>query len=68
MATDRVMRTEYYEPKLGKWVALYEGSDMERARDYMSTPVCGNPSKRVAEYDKTGARKARYNFVREIAI
>ncbi len=45
----RVFRTEYYEPKVGKWIALYEGFDLAHAKITLNTPIIGNPSKRVAQ-------------------
>lgn len=59
----RVFRTEYYEPNIGRWIALCESTDLDRAKQAIGTPVIGNPSKRVAEYDKTGVRKIKYSLV-----
>jgi len=63
----QVFRTEYYESKIGKWIALYEGFDLNHAMLNLDTPITGNPSKRVAEYNKTGIRKIKYSLVRVVA-
>ena len=58
-----VYRTEYYDNRLYSWVAFHEGTNLERARACLSTPVIGDPRKRVAEYQKSGVRKVKYSFV-----
>lgn len=62
----KIYRAEYFESRLGKWISLYEGADLESVKTYLDTPVVGNPPKRVAEYNKSGVRKVKYSFVRVV--
>lgn len=64
--TVEVFRAEYFESKLQKWVAIYEGGSLEAAEEAVGTPIIGNPKKRVAKYLKSGVRKIRYSFVEEV--
>ena len=64
--TVRVIRTEYYEDKIGKWVAIYEGTDEVEAKAYLKTPIIGRPMMRVAEHNKIGVRKIRREYIRTI--
>jgi hypothetical protein len=61
-----VYRTEYYEDRIGKWVCIHESRDLEKAKDYLDTPIIKNPDKRIAEYSKTGIYKAKYKYIKTI--
>lgn len=62
----KIYRAEYYEPKIGRWVSFYESSEIEKCRSYLDLPIVGNPDKRLAEYEKSGIRKIKYQFVKTI--
>lgn len=62
----KVLRAEYFEDKIGKWVAFYEGTNLEHTSTYLNTPIAGNPRKRIAEYEKSGVKKVKYTFVKEV--
>ena len=59
-----VYRTEYYEPKLFRWVSIWESTTEEGAREYLGYPIIGNPPQRVALYEKKGVRKVTYKLIR----
>jgi NDP-sugar pyrophosphorylase family protein len=61
-----VYRTEYYEDRLGKWVCIHESRDLEKAKDYLDTPIIKNPEKRIAEYSKTGTYKVKYKYIKTV--
>jgi hypothetical protein len=58
-----VYRTEYYEDRIGKWVCIHESRDLEKAKDYLDTPIIKNPEKRIAEYSKTGNK---YKYIKTV--
>lgn len=62
----QVYRTEYYEPKLGRWVGFYEAQSVEAAKECLDTPIAGNPAQRVALYERSGVRKIKYKYIRTI--
>ena len=61
-----IYRTEYYEPKLGRWVSFYESKDIERAKENLGFPIVGNPPQRVALYERSGVRKIKYKYIRTV--
>lgn len=61
-----VYRVEYYDPKLYKWIKFYETKDIEDAKKQLETPIFGDPEKRIAQYNKSGVRKIKYDFVKKI--
>lgn len=64
--SEKILRTEYYESKIGSWVKVYEGNDMNKAMIYFDMHIIGNPSIRIAEYNKIGVRKVKYEYVRTL--
>lgn len=58
-----IYAAEYYHPKLFKWIRLCEKPTYEEAEKYLSTPILGDPEKRVAKYEKSGARKITYKEI-----
>lgn len=60
-----IFKTEYYEPKLDKWIAFWSGSQDEciKKLDY---PIVGDVPQRVAKYEKSGVRKIKYKLLEVI--
>ena len=63
-----IYRAEYFEPKVGNWIQYYSGNDINKVKQYIDTPIIGNPKRRVAEYKVTGVRKPKYTFVKELDL
>lgn len=58
-----VLRVEYFEPKLEKWIGLWTTSNLDdkKSLDYhMRFPIIGNPSRRCGLFEKSGIRKIKY--------
>ena len=54
-----IFKTEYYEPKLDKWIAFWYGSQDECIKK-LGYPIVGDVPQRVAKYDSIGKRKEKF--------
>lgn len=60
-----IFRTEYYEPKLDKWVNFWSGT-LDECMDKLGYPIVGDVPQRVAKYEKSGVRKIKYKLLEVI--
>lgn len=60
-----IFKTEYYEPKLDKWVSFWSGSQDECIKK-LGYPIVGDVPQRVAKYEKSGVRKIKYKLLEVI--
>lgn len=60
-----IFKTEYYEPKLDKWIAFWSGSQDE-CMNKLGYPIIGDVPQRVAKYEKSGIRKIKYKLLEVI--
>ncbi len=58
-------RTEYYEPKLDKWISYWSGT-LDECMNKLGYPIVGDVPQRVAKYEKSGVRKIRYKLLEVI--
>lgn len=54
-----IFKTEYYEPKLDKWIAFWSGSQDE-CMNKLGYPIVGDVPQRIAKYDSIGKRKEKF--------
>ncbi len=60
-----IFKTEYYEPKLDKWIAFWSGT-LDECMNKLGYPIVGDVPQRVAKYEKSGVRKIRYKLLEVI--
>ena len=63
-----VYRCEYFEPKIDRWVCLIETKELDEAKSLLDHPIIGDPTIRVAKYEKTGVRKIKYKVLEVIEV
>lgn len=56
-----IFRTEYYEPKLDKWISFWSGT-LDECMNKLIT-IDGDVPQRVAKYEKSGVRKIKYKLL-----
>ena len=61
-------RCEYFEEKIDRWVCLIETKDLDEAKSLLDHPIIGDPTTRVAKYEKTGVRKIKYKVLEVIEV
>ena len=61
-------RCEYFEPRIDRWVCLIETKDLDEAKSLLDHPIIGDPTTRVAKYEKTGVRKIKYKVLEVIEV
>lgn len=61
-------RCEYFEPRIDRWVCMIETKDLEEAKSLLDHPIIGDPTIRVAKYEKTGVRKIKYRVLEVIEV
>lgn len=57
-----IFKTEYYEPKLDKWVSFWSGT-LDECMNKLGYPIIGDVPQRVAKYEKSGVRKIKYKLL-----
>ena len=57
-----IFKTEYYEPKLDKWVSFWSGT-LDECMNKLGYPIVGDVPQRVAKYEKSGVRKIKYKLL-----
>lgn len=57
-----IFKTEYYEPKLDKWVSFWSGT-LDECMNNLGYPIVGDVSQRVVKYEKSGVRKIKYKLL-----
>ena len=65
----KVLRAEYWSDRFFKWVSYYEFRETptdEELNFHLNFPMVGNPDRRLAEYEKTGVRKVKYQYIRTL--
>ena len=60
-----IFKTEYYEPKLDKWVSFWSGT-LDECMNKLGYPIVGDVPQRVAKYEKSGVRKIKYKLLEVI--
>lgn len=60
-----IFKTEYYEPKLDKWIAFWSGT-LDECMNKLGYPIVGDVPQRVAKYEKSGIRKIKYKLLEVI--
>lgn len=60
-----IFKTEYYEPKLDKWVSFWSGT-LDECMNKLGYPIIGDVPQRVAKYEKSGIRKIKYKLLEVI--
>ena len=60
--------SEYFEPRIDRWVCLIETKDLDEAKSLLDHPIIGDPTTRVAKYEKTGVRKIKYKVLEVIEV
>lgn len=60
-----IFKTEYYEPKLDKWVSFWSGT-LDECMNKLGYPIIGDVPQRVAKYEKSGVRKIKYKLLEVI--
>ena len=60
-----IFKTEYYEPKLDKWISFWSGT-LDECMNKLGYPIVGDVQQRVAKYEKSGARKIKYKLLEVI--
>lgn len=58
-------KTEYYEPKLDKWISFWSGT-LDECMNKLGYPIIGDVPQRVAKYEKSGVRKIKYKLLEVI--
>lgn len=56
-----IFKTEYYEPKLDKWISFWSGT-LDECMNKLIT-IDGDVPQRVAKYEKSGVRKIKYKLL-----
>lgn len=54
-----IFKTEYYEPKLDKWIAFWSGT-LDECMNKLGYPIVGDVPQRIAKYDSIGKRKEKF--------
>lgn len=54
-----IFKTEYYEPKLDKWVSFWSGT-LDECMNKLGYPIIGDVPQRVTKYDFIGKRKEKF--------
>ena len=60
-----IFKTEYYEPKLDKWISFWSGT-LDECMNKLGYPIVGDVPQRVAKYEKSGVRKIKYKLIEVI--
>lgn len=60
-----IFRTEYYEPKLDKWISFWSGT-LDECMNKLGYPIVGDVPQRVAKYEVSGKRKLKYKLFKVI--
>lgn len=60
-----IFRTEYYEPKLDKWISFWSGT-LDECMNKLGYLIIGDVPQRVAKYEKSGVRKIKYKLLEVI--
>ena len=63
-----VYRCEYFEPKIDRWVCLIETKELDEAKSLLDHPIIGDPTTRVAKYEKSGVRKIKYKTLEVLEV
>ena len=63
-----VYRCEYFEPKINRWVCLIETKELDEAKSLLDHPIIGDPTTRVAKYEKSGVRKIKYKTLEVLEV
>lgn len=51
-----IFKTEYYEPKLDKWISFWSGT-LDECMNKLGYPIIGDVQQRVAKYEKNRCKK-----------
>jgi len=65
----KILRTEYYNDRLGKWIGIFDTTNlnnMEDAEFHMKAHIFGNPPTRIIICDRVGVKKIHYEHIQVI--
>jgi hypothetical protein len=60
-----IFKTEYYEPKLDKWISFWSDT-LDECMNKLGYPIIGDVPQRVTKYEKSGVRKIKYKLLEVI--